>query len=188
MATGEHWLRSACPIMLQFLSHCLNPSGDVPYSTVEYIDDFMFEYPIFLWVLVSMTWLSAANDASQYLGMSSPASLVISYALAFSAVLYKICSTQAFNPELVNFMPVWLESVMLDLDRNYCLRVFWTGLIACIVYLLFQSLCLHGVSRKSKSSRLSFLQPIWKRLTNTRSTHGRNRRTRQLLHQIAGEA
>ena len=160
MAKGEHWLKSACAVILQFLSQCLNPSGDVPYSTVRYIGDFMFECPITLWVLGSMTWFSAANDLSEYLGMGSLTSLVISYALGFSAFVYKICSTQAFNPELVNFMPRWLEAIMLNLDRNYCFRAFWTGLVACIVYLLVQSYFLHGVSRKGKCSQISILQSI----------------------------
>ena len=143
--------------MLQFLSQCLNPSGDVPYSTVEYIHDFLFDYPIFLWALGSMTWVFAVNKVSKHLGMGSLASLVTSYALGFLAVAFKACSTQAFNPELINFVPQWLEMSMLNFDRNYGLRILWTGLVACTVYILVQSAFSHRARRTSKCSRLSFL-------------------------------
>ena len=155
-ATGEHRLKSASPVVLQFLSHCLNPSGDMPYSTVDYVHDFLFDHPICLWALGSMTWVFAVNNISKNLGMGSPASLVTSYALGFLALTFKVCSTQAFNPELVNFMPLWLESLMLNWDRNYGLRIFWTGLVACTVYLLVQSGFSHRVSRKGECSRLYF--------------------------------
>lgn len=136
--------------MLQSLSQCLNPSGDVPYSTVEYIHDFLFDYPIFLWALGSMTWVFAVQSVSKYLSMGPLASRAIAYALGFLAVMFKACSTQAYNPELVNFMPPWLEQLMLNLDRNLGLRLLWTGLIACIVYLLVQSAFSHRVSRKGE--------------------------------------
>ena len=158
-ATGEHWLKSACPVVLQFLSQCLNPSGDVPYSTVEYIHDFLFDYPIFLWALGSMTWVFAVNTISKYLGMGTLASLLTSYAFGFLAVTFKLCSTHAFNPELVNFMPLWLDFFLLNLDQNYCLKILWTGLVACIVFLLMQSVFSHRVSRKGKCSRLPFPEP-----------------------------
>ena len=157
-ATGEHWSKSASPVILQFLSQCLNPSADVPYSTVEYIRDFLFDYPILLWALGSMTWVFAANTISKYLRMGSPASLVVSYILGFLAVTFKLCSTQAFNPEVVDFLPLWLKDVMLGFDRNYGLRIFWTGLAACVVYLLLPGFS-HRVSRQGKCSRLSFPGP-----------------------------
>ena len=153
VATGEQWMKSAYPIALQFLSQCLNPSGDVPYSTVDYIRDFLFDYPISLWALVSITWVFAVNTTSIHLGLGSLASSLTSYALGFLAVTFKLCSTQAFNPELVNFMPLWLEGLILSLDRNHCLRIFWTGLVACMVYLFVQSFFLHHMTRKGKCSR-----------------------------------
>lgn len=155
-ATGEHRLKSASPVVLQLLSQCLNPSGDMPYSTVDYVHDFLFDHPIFLWALGSMTWVFAINNISKNLGMGPLASLVTSYALGFLALTFKVCSTQAFNPESVNFMPLWLESLMLNWDRNYGLRIFWTGLVACTVYLLVQSGFSHRVSRKGECSRLYF--------------------------------
>lgn len=126
---------------------------------MHYINDFLFDYSIFLWALSSMTWVFAANNISKNLGMGSLASLATSYTLGFLALTFKICSTQAFNPELVNFLPLWLESFMLNWDRNYGLRIFWTGLVACTLYLLVQSGFSHRVSRKGECSRLFFRGP-----------------------------
>lgn len=148
-----------CCVVLQFLSQCLNPSGDVPYSTVEYIHHFLFDYPISLCVLGSTTWVFTVNTTSKYLGMGSRASLVTSYALGLLAVTVQFCSTQAFNPEVVDFIPLWLEGLVFSLYRNRCLRIFWTGLVACICYLLVQSSFSHRVSKKGKCSQFPFRGP-----------------------------
>lgn len=148
VAKGEHWLKAACPVALQFLSQCLNPSGDAPYSAVEYIHNFLFDYPIFLWALGSITYVFAVDTVSKYLGMGSVVSLVVSYVLCFLAIVFKLCSTHAFNPELLNFAPTWFEDTMAGIDQNYILRIFWTGLVACFIYLLLQFKFSGRVSRK----------------------------------------
>lgn len=143
-------MKAGFPVALQFLSQCLNPSGDAPYSAVKYIHNFLFDYPIFLWALGSITYVSAVNTISKYLGMGSLVSLVASCALSFLAIVFKLCSTHRFNPELLNFAPLWLEDIVAGIDRNYILRIFWTGLAACFVYLLLQSEFSGRVSRKGE--------------------------------------
>lgn len=177
-------MKSAFPVVLQFISQCLNPAGDVPHSAVDYIKDSLFDYPVLLWALVSMSWVFAVITVSKHLGMGSLTSLVTSNALGFLGFTFKVCSTKAFNPELVNFMPLWLENFMLNLDRSYGLRILWAGLVACIINLLVQSRFSHGTSRKSECSWLFFLGPA-RKLTSTCSNYGRSRKASQLLYQIS---
>lgn len=156
MAKGEYWLKAACPVGLQFLSQCFNPSGDVPYSAVEYIHDLLFDYPIILWALGSLTYIFAVNTVSKYLGMGSLVSLVVSCVLSFLAIVFKLCSTYRFNPELLNFAPLWLEKIVAGIDSNYILRIFWTGLVACLAYFLLQFKFSGQVSRKGERLLLAF--------------------------------
>jgi ethanolamine phosphate transferase 2 subunit G len=151
MVNGENWLKAiAYPVSLQFLSQSLNQTGDPQHLVVEYIHSLLFDYPILFWLPGFITYVSAINSVSSYLGLGSLFSLVASSALCLAAVVFRLSSSFRVNPELLSFAPLWFENLITGVDRNYTLNIFWTGLAACFILVFLQLQFSGRVSKKGK--------------------------------------
>ncbi|KAI1762470.1 alkaline phosphatase-like protein [Hypoxylon sp. FL1150] len=135
ISRGQSWLWATIPTVLQYLTQCWNQSGDTTYPMVDLIHDFLFEYPLLLWVLALPAYVLSSNSLAKNLGMGSLVSRAISTPLCIMAVAFKLCLTQRDNPELLFFAPQWLRLTMLEVDQTQLLRITWTYIFGCAICL-----------------------------------------------------
>lgn len=105
---------------------------------VDLIHNFLFDYPLLLWVLALAAYALSANSLSKNLGMGTVVSRVISSVLCIMAAVFKLCVTQRDNPELLIFMPQWLKIAMTEVDQTQLLRIIWMYMFGCAICLVAQ--------------------------------------------------
>ena len=147
---GHRHLGAAWMIGLQLLSQHLNPDG-TQSLVATYIDSFLSSgNHVLIWVLVFTTYASGVNTIAKGLGMGTFLSVFASSGLFLGAIIFKLCSTHSFNPELLVFAPAWLHGIISRIDPDYSFRILRTTLVACFSYLLVRSRYSPGVSKKSR--------------------------------------
>jgi ethanolaminephosphotransferase len=127
--------------LLHVLGQSVNPAGETPWGAGTYLHGFLDASPLWLWILAGGAHVLAVQTLSEAIGVAVG---VGRYASTFGAclvcgltVLFKICSTHTFNPELLEFLPPWLQSIFSEEVGNLALWSLWSGLLAlCIVLLV----------------------------------------------------
>ncbi|EAW23640.1 uncharacterized protein NFIA_023510 [Aspergillus fischeri NRRL 181] len=127
--------------LLHVVGQSLNPAGETPWGAGTYLHSFLDDSPLWLWILAAGAHVLAVRTLSEAIGVAVG---VGRYASTFGAclvcgltVLFKICSTHTFNPELLEFLPPWLQSIFSEEVGNLALWSLWSGLLAlCIVLLV----------------------------------------------------
>lgn len=147
---------STWPVALQLFSQCLNPQ----YAVTGFVKTFLFQNPVFLWTLGSITYIYALRSVSNYLGMGPFMSLTATISLCVGGIIFKVGSIGRVNPELFNFAPLWLEDMVKGIDYQYTLRVFWTGLAACSIFILIRFRTSGNVSKGGKGFYLHLYPSI----------------------------
>lgn len=127
--------------LLHIVGQSLNPAGETPWGAGKYLHGFLDNSPVWLWILAAGAHVLAVRTLSEAIGVAVG---VGRYASIFGACLvcgltvtFKICSTHTFNPELLEFLPPWLQSTFNEDVGNQALWSLWSGLLAlCIVLLV----------------------------------------------------
>ncbi|OJZ83513.1 hypothetical protein ASPFODRAFT_141130 [Aspergillus luchuensis CBS 106.47] len=127
--------------LLHIVGQSLNPAGETPWGAGKYLHGFLDNSPVWLWILAAGAHVLAVRTLSEAIGVAVG---VGRYASIFGAclvcgltVIFKICSTHTFNPELLEFLPPWLQSTFNEDVGNQALWSLWSGLLAlCIVLLV----------------------------------------------------
>ncbi|KAI1495879.1 alkaline-phosphatase-like protein [Biscogniauxia marginata] len=151
MKGGQPWFKAALPGALQFLTQCSSQSDHMIYPLIEAVDGFLPVYPLILWPLVLVTFVSSANTIATCLGRGSSFARLASSALCMKAAIFKLCWTLRYNPELLIFVPRWLQAAMLELDQLYLLKLIWTGMLGSMLYHVLQ---LRGSAQSSKNDTM----------------------------------
>ncbi|GIJ87100.1 hypothetical protein Asppvi_006003 [Aspergillus pseudoviridinutans] len=127
--------------LLHVVGQSLNPAGETPWGAGTYLHGFLDDSPPWLWILAAGAHLVAVRTLSKAIGVAVGvgryASTVGACLVCGLTVLFKICSTHTFNPELLEFLPPWLQSNFSEEVGNLALWSLWSGLLAlCIVLLI----------------------------------------------------
>ena len=146
---GFHWYKILWPVALQTVGQHLNPDG-TQSLIATYINDRVFRNNPLLWVLGSITYISAMKTISKSFRLGPLLFRIVSCALCCVALLFKLCSTRHFNPEMLDFAPPWLREHMAKIDTDSAFRIFGTCLVAAIIYSLVQLRVSRRVSTMGK--------------------------------------
>ncbi|GES58558.1 transferase [Aspergillus terreus] len=144
---GLRWLPSGTRVgalllpLLHVVGQSVNPAGETPWAAGTHLHSFLDASPLWLWILAAGAHVLAVRTLSEAIGVAVG---VGRYASTFGAclvcgltVLFKICSTHTFNPELLEFLPMRLQSAFSEEVGNLALWSMWSGLLAlCIVLLV----------------------------------------------------
>ncbi|KAJ3580513.1 hypothetical protein NPX13_g66 [Xylaria arbuscula] len=126
-------------ISVHFVGQCINKHGTA-YSIADYIDDLIFASPVFIWIPALLSHVSAsvliAKNLRSTLGRWMAA--VVSVALCAAAFGFKLASAYGHNPESLSFVPVYATELVASLPQDLLLQAFWTGLLACSFFFIWQ--------------------------------------------------
>jgi ethanolaminephosphotransferase len=151
MSAGDHWLRAiAYPVALQFISQSLDEATNPQFSVVNYIHDLLSGHQVLFWIPGLMIYVSALNSVTQYLGLGSVVSMLASTAVCMIAILSRLSSSYRLSPTSFDFTPPWFKELVSGVNRNQSLNLFWAGLGACLVLVVFQSRSSGRISRKGE--------------------------------------
>ncbi|KAI1662856.1 alkaline-phosphatase-like protein [Daldinia decipiens] len=137
-------------IALHFMGQCVNKQG-TKYSIAEHIDDIIFAHPVILWIPALLSHVSAfvliAKNLRTALGRC--VAVVVSLALCAAAFGFKLSSTYTSNPESLSFVSQYVKKLMATVPQDRLLQAFWTELLACLLFFIWQHRSLYSPTRNS---------------------------------------
>ncbi|KAK2024965.1 alkaline phosphatase-like protein [Colletotrichum zoysiae] len=125
-------------VFLQLGSQALNSYGWL-FPVGKLIDDLLFSHPIALWTLSILSYIPTATALSQSFVALEMLSAPLSWWLCGMSLGYKLLTTFHFNPELLGFMPDYMQTRIVAVDHVAFLRSFWVVLAGTIAYSTFRA-------------------------------------------------
>ncbi|KAJ5809733.1 uncharacterized protein N7503_001951 [Penicillium pulvis] len=147
-ASGKFKMSGLFIAVLQIAGQSLNPAGETPWGTGKILHDILDNNPAWLWALAAGAHVVAARKLSESisvaLGIDKFASTLSACFVCALTVLFKMSSTHNSNPELLEFLPPWLQSTFTNDVGYLALWTLWSGLLALWIFLLAQRVNNHS--------------------------------------------
>ncbi|OCK76489.1 alkaline phosphatase-like protein [Lepidopterella palustris CBS 459.81] len=169
--SGESLVKAiAYPVALQFLSQSLDPTTNQQHSVVGYIHNLSYDHQVLFWIPGFIMYASGLTRVFQFLGLSALASVMAATSLSLGAISFRLSSTYRLNPTSFSFAPAWIEYTISRVNRNQSLNIFWAGLVACLIFIVFEIRFARRISRKATIGGVVELVNLYLR-SLTRSEH-----------------
>ncbi|OQE30597.1 hypothetical protein PENFLA_c003G03564 [Penicillium flavigenum] len=139
-APGKARTRVVFLALLHIAGQSLNPAAETPWGAGTFLHGVLDDNPLWLWILAAGAHVVAARTLSESisvaLGVNRSASTLLAWFVCALTVLFKMSSTHTFNPELLEFLPSWLQSTFTGDVGDIALWTLWSGLLALCILLL----------------------------------------------------
>ncbi|KAI1800132.1 alkaline-phosphatase-like protein [Daldinia bambusicola] len=137
-------------VTFHFMGQCVNKHG-TKYSIAGRFDDLIFAHPVILWIPALLSHVSAfvliAKNLRTALGRC--VAVMVSFALCAAAFGFKLSLTYTSNPESLSFVPHYVRMLVATMPQDRLLQYFWTELLACLLFFVWQHRSSYSPSRSS---------------------------------------